>query len=165
MPQGSLQCLESPWLDVHDHWLVWNSKALVSIKLKWIWLKVWTDANWFSKHWVTISFPVLPVERRTHVPGRPGRQCIPYLPGQGSKLHGSRRCGGRRLVTHRFESACSRVSLFRQLTTASWTPVYKSRCQARVQSGPVWGWWSVDKAAGGRSLWLVGLLLHVRGAV
>lgn len=84
-----------------------------------------------------------------HAPGWQGRRHAPdalYLAGQGSKLQAFRSFGGRRLVTHRFSSAGSRVCLFRQLTTASWTPVYKSHCQARVG---VWGvmkcrqgsWW------------------------
>lgn len=51
-------------------WTVWpliglEFHGLLSIKFKWIWLEVWTDANWFSKHWVTISVPVLPIERCT----------------------------------------------------------------------------------------------------
>lgn len=83
----------------------------------------------------------------------------PYLAGQGSKLQDLRSCGGLRLATHRFSSAGSRVCLFRQLTTASWTPVYKSHCQARVGACGVMkrrqgSWW---EGSG-----MVGLWLHVR---
>lgn len=49
-----------------------------------------------------------------------------YLGGQGSRLQAFSSCGGRRLITHNVSSAISLVCLFRQVTTASWTPAHKN---------------------------------------
>lgn len=150
-PWDSFQCTEpsGPWAWPWG----WSSKALLSITFKWIWLKVRTDANWFSKHWVLNKHSGL--AHGQHLPwnvllgGRVG-VVPPYLAGQGSRLQDLRSRGGRRLVTHRFSSAGSLVCLFRQLTTASWTPAHESHCQARVG---VSGIMKCGQAAGGRPLW------------
>lgn len=78
------------------------------------------------------------------------KTCIPkiqeaYLGGQGSRLQAFSSCGGRRLVTHSVSSAVSLVCLFRQVTTASWTPAHKNTwsqpalCTWRGSHGQQWG--------------------------
>lgn len=77
-----------------------------------------------------------------------------YLGGQGSRLQAFSSCGGRRLVTQSVSSAVSLVCLFRQVTTASWTPAQnnawsqsalcawrgsRGQGQARWDQGLRWG--------------------------
>jgi len=66
-----------------------------------------------------------------HISFKSGKKCVfgekikeAYLGGQGSGLQAFSSCGGRRLITHSVSSAVSLVCLFRQVTTASWTPAH-----------------------------------------
>lgn len=78
----------------------------------------------------------------------PGNKiCEAYLGGQGSRLQAFSSCGGRRLVTHSVSSAISLVCLFRQVTTASWTPAHNNtRSQPAICTQ--WDSWGQSRASG-----------------
>lgn len=157
---GPLQCTEpsGPWAWPSG----WNSRALVSIKLKWIWLTVWTDANWFSKHWVTISVLVLPTDGRTQLQTRfrVAGQATCLLPWWA----GLQAAGFQELRGPAAGHAQVLIGRLPRLFVQAAHHSLLDTCVQITLSGRagVCGRWSVDKAAGGRALWWVGLPPHVR---